>query len=204
MKTFKWYRYAFIIISLLLCTQIKGQTTQQRMESILDTASIEQQVQGVIDIARVYNEHKVIHVTVANQLKGHVLDTLENLKGNIAENNQTIVSLNSTIDTLQSQLEQTQADLQQAIDTKQSILVLGAEINKTVYNSVMWVLLAGLIAIIVFLGLMYKRAKTITNQTKKDLDELKETHEQYRKDSRERYEKIVVKHHNELKKHKEL
>jgi len=45
-----------------------------------------------------------------------------------------------------------------------------------------------------------KRNFSSSRHLKNDLEELKEEFEAYRKQSRERQEQLVVKHHNELKK----
>jgi len=172
------------------------------MDNILDTATIEEQVREVIDIARVYNDHKVIKVSVANKLKRHVLDTIMHIKQVNTQQIAKIQSLSTEIDTLNNQMMVLQTNLDEAIQTKRSIEIFGIEIDKVLYNSVMWLLLAALLFLLVVLFLMYKRSFKVTNQTRKDLEELKETHDNYRKDSREKMEKLVVKHHQELKKYK--
>jgi hypothetical protein len=40
----------------------------------------------------------------------------------------------------------------------------------------------------------------ITVENKKELDETRESFENYKKEARERYEKLVVSHHNEIMK----
>ena len=45
---------------------------------------------------------------------------------------------------------------------------------------------------------MFKRSFVITRQTSKDLEETREEFETYRQQSRERYEKLVVQHHQEV------
>jgi hypothetical protein len=64
----------------------------------------------------------------------------------------------------------------------------------------MWLVVAGLALLTVILFLTAKRNITVTIRTKKDLEEVKEEYESYRKQARERQEQLVVKHHNELRK----
>ncbi|GAI68959.1 unnamed protein product, partial [marine sediment metagenome] len=45
---------------------------------------------------------------------------------------------------------------------------------------------------------MFKRSFVVTRQTTKDLEETREEFESYRQQSRERYEKLVVQHHQEV------
>jgi hypothetical protein len=48
--------------------------------------------------------------------------------------------------------------------------------------------------------LLFKRAHVVTLQTKKQLEEIQEEFETHRTNSREKYEKLVVSHHNEIMK----
>ncbi|MFP4060134.1 MAG: hypothetical protein ACLFUC_06605 [Bacteroidales bacterium] len=169
-------------------------------QSLLDTASIEQQVTEIIDEANVYNDYKVIRNSTALKLKSNVLDSIGALKGQLNNANQTIQERESEIGALQEQLDQTEESLARAIDTKRSLMVLGIEVDKAIYNTTMWTLLIITIGAIAILFVMYKRSHVVTTQTKKDLYELKEEHERYRKESRERLEQTVVKYHNEIKK----
>jgi uncharacterized membrane-anchored protein YhcB (DUF1043 family) len=77
---------------------------------------------------------------------------------------------------------------------------IGIPMHKTLYNSIMWIVIAGLVILTVILFLTAKRNITVTLRTKKDLEEIREEYETYRKESRERQEQLVVKHHNEIRK----
>jgi hypothetical protein len=70
--------------------------------------------------------------------------------------------------------------------------------NKALYNSIMWIIILALIILLVILFLMFKRSFVVTRQTTKDLEEIREEFESYRQQSRERYEKLVVQHHQEV------
>jgi uncharacterized membrane-anchored protein YhcB (DUF1043 family) len=84
--------------------------------------------------------------------------------------------------------------------TKNSIRVLGIEVNKTAYNAVMWILIATLAGFLAIGFLAYKRNYSATVNTKKEIEELKREFEAYRKASREAREKMSMAHFNELKK----
>ena len=92
------------------------------------------------------------------------------------------------------------AKLDEAVRTKNNIKVLGLDINKFAYNSVMWIIVAGLAVLLTIGFLVFKRNLTVTRNTKKDLEDLKTEFEAYRKQSREAREKMSMEHFNELKK----
>ena len=84
--------------------------------------------------------------------------------------------------------------------TKNSIKLLGLEVNKLTYNSIMWLIIAGLAACLVIGFLVFKRNLYSIHHIKKELSELKEEFEAYRKSAREAREKMSMEHFNEIKK----
>ena len=66
-----------------------------------------------------------------------------------------------------------------------------------------WIIIGGL-AVMLLLGLfLYFRNRIIMVNTLNEIGELKEEFENYKKTSRERREKLVMEHFNEIKKFKE-
>jgi uncharacterized membrane-anchored protein YhcB (DUF1043 family) len=84
--------------------------------------------------------------------------------------------------------------------TKNSIRVIGLEVNKSTYNKAMWTLVAGLIAALLMGFLVFKRNLSVTFSTKKEFEELKNEFETYKKTSREAREKLTMDHFKEIKK----
>jgi uncharacterized membrane-anchored protein YhcB (DUF1043 family) len=72
--------------------------------------------------------------------------------------------------------------------------------NKALYNTIMWFIILGLIALSVILLMLYRRTHQLTKEVKDELEAVREEFDQYRKSSREKYEKLVVSHHNEIMK----
>ncbi|HBE42527.1 MAG TPA: hypothetical protein DDW27_15265, partial [Bacteroidales bacterium] len=70
--------------------------------------------------------------------------------------------------------------------------VLGMDVNKYAYNSVMWIIIAGLVTLLVIVFLTLKSNLSVTRNTKKDLEDLKTEFEAYRKQSREAREKMSM------------
>jgi hypothetical protein len=105
---------------------------------------------------------------------------------------------NVQIDILNSDLTRAKNERDQAIRTKDSFSFLGIQVHKTLYNTIMWVIVLGLAFVVVILFLMFKRSHAVTSTTRKELESIQEEYEDYRKSSREKYEKLVVSHHNEI------
>lgn len=173
---------------------------QSRILNALDTATLENQMQTVIDRTRIYENFRAIREDVFQKMKKNAIDSLAQAKRNIAELTMTQWNLEKRIDSLNSALDATKEQLAEVSRTKNSLKFFGISMSKIAYNSLMWGIIAGLLAILVILFLVYKRDRVVTVQLKKDLHELREEFESYRKSSRERMEKLVVSHHREIQK----
>ena len=104
------------------------------------------------------------------------------------------------IETLNTNLSRTKSEKDQAIRTKDSFVFLGMETQKGVYNTIMWILVLAFLTGSVLLFLLFKRSFAVTTQTKSELESIQGEFEEYRKSSREKYEKLVISHHNDLMK----
>ena len=56
-----------------------------------------------------------------------------------------------------------------AIRTKDSFSFLGIKMHKAIYNTIMWIIVLGLVLVGVILFLTFKRGHVVTSQTKKEL-----------------------------------
>lgn len=134
------------------------------------------------------------------KIMGNISDTLSATKSKIAGLNKMTSTLNTTIDSLNNTLETTKTNLEDITRTKNNIRVFGLEVNKLTYNTIMWIIVAGLVAILATGFLAFKRNLSVTLNTKKELLELRDEFEAYRKTSREARERMSMEHFNELKK----
>ena len=94
--------------------------------------------------------------------------------------------LDRRIDSLNRSLEAVNNKLTAATRTKDSIRVLGMEVNKITYNTVMWILLAAAAFLLVAGYLSFRRNRIVTVRTNKDLEDLKAEFEAYRQKSQGR------------------
>ena len=74
--------------------------------------------------------------------------------------------------------------------------------NKIAYDAVMWTIRSALLILAGFLFLLFKRSYKVTRQTKKDLQELKDEFEDFRKKALKSKEEAVKMIYDELKKYK--
>jgi len=188
-----------LIFAVLVITVIRV-TGQDAMPDILIKNSIKEQLNYLDEHTRIYENYRAIREDMFQKIKVNVSDSLSASKSKIAGLNKSTLNLNLTIDSLRKTLESTTIRLQETTASKNSIRVIGLEINKLTYNKIMWTLLAGLVALLLTGFLVFRRNLSIIFSTKKEFQELKNEFETYKKTSREAREKLTMDHFKELKK----
>lgn len=185
------------IIVLNFCW-IHGILAQTTMPEVLDTATLRQQLDYMNERMNIYNGYRAVRDDIFLRMNKNSLDSLNTAKSEISQLESTLETSRSEIASLQNTLQQTTEERDLAIKNKNSMSFLGIQMNKAVYNSIMWIIVFALVVLLVLLFLMFKRSFVVTRQTTKDLNEIREEFESYRQQSRERYEKLVVQHHQEV------
>jgi hypothetical protein len=184
-----------IILNLsgIYCAQAQTSTPE-----VLDTATLQQQLDYMEERMNIYNGYRAVRDDIFLKMNKNSLDSLSAAKRDISQLEASLTTTQSDIASLQKTLQQTSEDRDLAIKNKNSMSFIGIQMNKALYNSILWIIILALVALLIILFLMFKRSFVVTRQTTKDLEEIKEEFESYRQQSRERYEKLVVQHHQEV------
>jgi hypothetical protein len=193
--------YKIILIGLLifLGNHIFGQIS---MPEVLDTGTMKEQYDYLEERTRIYNNFRAIREDMFQRIKSNSDDSLSAEKNNVLQLEGQLQAQSSLIDSLQSELQSTNGKLDQAIKNRDSLKFLGISMHKAIYNTLVWIIIAALALLVGILFLSTKKLLSTARISKKNLEETKEEFEAYRKQSRERNEQLVVKHHNEMKKMK--
>jgi hypothetical protein len=197
------------ILSLVLLFLITSVSPSLKAQSntiiaVLDSAAFEVQLEFVHERTRVYNDFRAIREDVFLKMKKNAIDTLRKEKLEVARLNSELTERDFQIEALNSDLSRTKSERDQSIRTKDSFVFLGIQMQKGVYNTIMWITVLGLLSVGVILFLMFKRSFVVTSQTKHELENIQKEYEEQRKRSREKYEKLVVSHHTEIMRMKKL
>jgi len=174
--------------------------SQSGATAVLDTALLEDQMEYLVNRTRVYDNYRAIRDDIFLKMQKNAIDSLNKEKLNSARLYSEGLEKDFEIEKLNSELSRTENERDNAIRTKDSFKFLGMEIQKGVYNTIMWVIVLSLLGAGILLFLLFKRSHAVTSATKKELENIQEEFEEYRKSSREKHEKLVVNHHNEIMK----
>ena len=183
---------------LIHCSVIYCAQAQNRTLEVLDTATLQQQMDHLRDRINIYNGYRAVRDDIFLKMMQNALDSLGSSKSEIHQLESTLESVQTDMASVEKTLRQTSEDRDLAIKNKNSLSFFSFQMNKTFYNSLMWTIVLVLAALLIILFLLYKRSFVINRQISRDLEETKEEFDNYRQHSRERYEKLVVQHHNEI------
>lgn len=192
--------FSLILLLLFISSASPLAAQSNSILAVLDSASLEAQLDYVEQKTRVYDGFRAIREDVFQKSHKNALDSLDKEKLDVARLNSEISEKEFQIESLNTNLTRTKEERDQAIRTKDSFIFLGMEAQKGVYNTIMWIIILVLLVGSAFLFLLFKRSFAVTNQTKGELETIQNDYEEYRRSSREKYEKLVISHHNDLMK----
>jgi hypothetical protein len=191
-------RAAFILVlTIFLVFRAEGQSG---IPDMLLNGTLKEQMQYLQEKTRIYEDYRAIREDMFQKIKNNSLDSLMAAKKEIIRFEDLTAGLELKIDTLNKSLETVRQDLDRMTKTKNSIRLLGINVNKAAYNAVMWIIIAILAGLLTIGFLIFRRNFSVTIHTKKEFEDLKKEFEAYRKASREAMEKMSMAHFNELNK----
>jgi len=196
-------RTFFNFAAILMFTSLFISTTQtidaqSGASAVLDSALLEAQLDYIHENTRVYNDYRAIRADIFLKIKRNVMDTLNATKLEVAELNSRLTERDFQIEALNTDLTRTKNEKEEAIKNKNSLSFFGIQMNKGLYNSILWIIILGLASLSIIMVVLFRRAHQVTKQVHEELQSTQEEFGQYRKNSREKYEKLVVSHHSEI------
>ena len=194
------HRTVFLLISGLLFVNLQLLHAQSGALAVQDSAALEAQVDYIHENTRVYNDYRAIREDVFQKLRQNIRDTLSATRGEAMQLHNKISEQGAQIEILNTDLIRANNERDDAIKNRDSLSFLGIQMKKGIYNTIMWLIVIGLAALALIMFSLFKRAHLVTREVKDELNSTRYEFEEYRKSSREKYEKLVVSHHSEIMK----
>jgi hypothetical protein len=188
-----------LIIAAMMMAAVRGNGQSSLPEEFAKN-SIKEQLKFLEAHTNIYENYRAIREDMFQKINRNVLDTLAEAKSRNESLSNNSSALTHSNDSLSSLLETARTSLAEMTATKNKIRVLGLELNKLAYNSIMWMIIAGLSFILVMGFFVLRRSLSVSIRTGKDIKDLKEEFEAYRQSSRIKREKMEMDHFNEIKK----
>ncbi|VAW26360.1 hypothetical protein MNBD_BACTEROID04-726 [hydrothermal vent metagenome] len=187
-----------LIVVVFSSTSLYSQATKK----FIDTGSVKNQFDYLINKSYKYKNYKSVKTNWLHKLKANVSDSISALKNEITIANSSINSQNKTIDSLKLAVNSSKETVNNLNTKIQSISIIGLQINKGTFKSIVFSFIAILIILLLFFITKFKQSNSITVQTKQALKELDEEFEAHRKIALEREQKVRRQLQDELNKQK--
>ncbi|SNR59151.1 hypothetical protein SAMN06265371_106113 [Lutibacter agarilyticus] len=188
-----------ILFTLLFTVNL---TFGQTVKKFTDTGSVSNQFDNLIKNSNRYQDYKVVKTTWLYKLKENVTDSISASKKEIIAADKLINSQKKSIDSLKLAIHTSEATITNLNNEIQSISLVGIQINKGTFKTIMFSVIVILTLLLLFFITKFKQSNSITTQTKLDLKELDEEFELHRKKALEREQKVRRQLQDELNKQK--
>ena len=198
----KFFKTTLIIIfSITLSNSVLAQE-QEESKLSLNEGTLDNQFEYVIQRSNNYQEYKVVKKTWLYALKAHTMDSLKAIRENLNKTMATVDTQANEISELKNNLANTQNSLDSVNKEKDSMVFLGMQMSKAGYSTLLWSIIGGLLALLLFFIYKFKNSNSITRQAKKALAETEEEFEEHRKTALEREQKVRRQLQDEINKQK--
>jgi len=191
-----------ILTTILFITSLSfAQKAKVEAENPIEKGgTITEQFDYIITKSTRFKEFQLIRKTSILKVKQHTLDSLKNVEKQLATTKSEIPPLQQEITSLQADLQAVNKKIETVNLEKESINFLGALINKSLYQTIMWVIIAVLLSGLAFFVYSFKNSNSVTAKTKESLIKLEEDFEAFKKRSLEKEQKIMRKLQDEINK----
>ncbi|WP_121665721.1 coiled-coil domain-containing protein [Mesonia aquimarina] len=178
----------------LFCTlffsliNLYAQNQEEQIQT--EDSSINGQFTELIEEANNYQDYKVVKQVRLERLQKNTISEINSLNDEIEEANNTIQQQKKQVEKLSQELSNTKNKLTEANQQKEEINFLGIATDKTTYQSIMWLIVLGLVLILIFFIYKYKSSNAQTKEAKKRLQDAEEDYDDFRKKSLEKQQRL--------------
>jgi len=152
----------------------------------------------MITDSETYKEFRVIKSTNLYRMKRSVKDSLNAVKATLETSLAKEKTQNEEIERLNGILGETNENLQTVSNSKNSIDFLGIQMTKSAYKTMMWSIIGGLLALLLYFIYSFTRSNASTSQTKNRLDKVVSEFEAYKKRTLDKEQQIMRRLQDEL------
>lgn len=192
--------FSFLVVFNITAQSSDDSTEQDKLS--LTEGTVDNQFEYVIQRSNNYQDYKVVKKVWLQQLKSHVMDSLNQVKSEVLKSVEVIARQNDELSNLKEDLNNTKLKLDNTIAEKDSMQLFGIQISKVGYSTIMWSVIGVLLLLLFLFIYKFNASNSITNTTKKKLIEVEEEFEEHRRVALEREQKVRRQLQDEINKQK--
>ena len=201
----KYFKFSVFLLFALLCNL--NTVAQNNETQSLNEGSINDQFEFVLRKSGNFKgtnrqPYEAVSRRMFVGLQKNTIDSLKTLQTKLDDTRSTILTQQKEINDLKNNLGTTQTNLDATNLEKNNMALLGLQMNKASYNILMWSIIGGLFALLLFFIYKYKNSNSVTKDAKAALAETEEEFEEHRKVALEREQKVRRQLQDEINKQK--
>ena len=191
-----------IAITAMTVLFITSNIFSQTNNKLKDTVTVKSQFEYLMDNSNTLQDYKVVRTSRLLKLKSNVIDSISASKKKLLDNASILNSQKILIDSLNIKLAAAETMITELRSEKESISLFGIQFEKTVFKTLFFLIVVGLIGALLFFITKFKQSNSITIQSRLALTQTEEEFEKYREKALEREQKAMRRLQDELNKQK--
>jgi hypothetical protein len=156
----------------------------------LDSGTIDSQFDYIYSVSNNFQEYKVVKRTNLDKLKSNILDSMRTMRQEVLGLKTQISNQKDSLGSVNAVLLQAEKEKEEAIAAKDNFTFLGLGIHKSVYSSMMWLLVGVLGIALAFFSMQFMRSFKKIKKAQNDLAEVQEEFDSHRKNTLDRERKL--------------
>ncbi|TYA57239.1 tRNA (guanine-N1)-methyltransferase [Formosa maritima] len=207
MKAFKIFTITLLMLSGFTTLHAQTETTEEDDELSLNNSTINNQFEYVLKKSGDFrgtngSMYEAVKRSMLTTLQAHANDSLNTFRKDLADTQAIVDAQAKEITDLKINLSNTQSSLDKTTNEKNNMSLFGLQMSKSSYNVLMWSIITGLLAFLIFFIYKFKSSHLITKEAKTALEEIEEEFEEHRRSALEREQKVRRQLQDELNKQK--
>ena len=193
---------SFLPLLFISITVLAQDDENQEPKASLNGGTIESQFEFLYKKSGRYQDYRVIKINQLLKFRNNVYDTLKLDRKKYLDSQYIISKQKTEIDSLNSKLIAINDNLSTVTKEKDSIKLLGMQLSKVGYNSLLWTIIASLTALLAFFISKFKRSNAITIEANKNKAEIEKEYDEHKQRTLEREQLLRRELQDELNKQK--
>lgn len=193
---------SFLPLLFISITVLAQDDENQEPKASLNGGTIESQFEFLYKKSGRYQDYRVIKINQLLKFRNNVYDTLKLDRKKYLDSQNIISKQKTEIDSLNSKLIAINDNLSTVTKEKDSIKLLGMQLSKVGYNSLLWTIIAALTALLAFFISKFKRSNAITIEANKNKAEIEKEYDEHKQRTLEREQLLRRELQDELNKQK--
>lgn len=166
----------------------------------LESGTIESQFDYIITKSSTFKDFQLIRKTSILKVKKNAIDSIKSIREEFDATKAEIAKYDGTISKLENEIVNLKQEIAVITEDRDSIALLGKNLDKSGYQTIMWSVIAVLLAGLVIFVLRFKSSNSVTKKTQYELEKVEKEYDEFRKKSLKKEQEIMRKLQDEINK----